>query len=178
MTAVQIALVHLDDSAALLQFESDNQAWFEQHVPPRGDDFYSLQGVREQTQEFLLYHRAGLMFPMLIKTTTGEICGRMNVNVKECTPTVAEIGYRVGHHYTQKGIASSALKQLLRWLRESSSLVEVRAHAVISNLGSRKVLESNGFLPIRQIDAFAKINHIDVDVIEYRRYLFDDGREE
>ncbi|MGF1778044.1 GNAT family N-acetyltransferase [Vibrio nomapromontoriensis] len=171
MEGIQVTLLHLNDCAALLAFETENQAWFEQHVPPREDGFYSLEGVRAQTQEFLLYHRAGLMFPMLIKTPSGAICGRINVNVKESTPTQAEIGYRIGHNYLKQGIASSALRLLLLQLRESSSLTQVRAHAVTTNLGSRKVLENNGFRPVREINAFTQLNGIDVDVIEYYQPL-------
>ncbi|MCW8347366.1 GNAT family N-acetyltransferase [Vibrio sp. ZSDZ65] len=171
MEGIQVTLLHLDDCAALLAFETENQAWFEQHVPPREDGFYSLEGVRAQTQEFLLYHRAGLMLPMLIKTASGDICGRINVNVKESTPTMAEIGYRIGHGYLKQGIASSALQQLLQQLRNSSALTEVCAHAVTSNLGSRKVLEGNEFKAVKHIKAFAKINDLDVDVIQYHRML-------
>ncbi|MFA0442517.1 GNAT family N-acetyltransferase [Vibrio sp. 10N.286.49.B1] len=171
MECVQIALIHIDDCASLLAFETENQTWFEQHVPPRDEAFYSIKGVREQVQEFLLYHRAGLMYPMLIKTADGEICGRINVNVKESTPTVAEIGYRIGYRYIKQGIAFTALKKLLTLLVENSSVVEVRAHAATLNIGSRKVLERNGFHPTKKISAYAHINHADIDVIEYRKIL-------
>lgn len=65
---MHLSLIDLSDALALLEFERQNKDWFDQFIPPREVEFYSLNGVKQHIRELLLdYHshemlRAGSNF--------------------------------------------------------------------------------------------------------------------
>ncbi|MCY9872223.1 GNAT family N-acetyltransferase [Vibrio barjaei] len=168
---ISLSLVELEDCHALLLFERQNKAWFEQHIPPRDDGFYSQQGVEEHIREQILFHRAILCYPMLIRNNEGEICGRINLNVSETDMTHAEVGYRVGESHAGKGIASSALSLLIDYAKKTTSLKTLKAHALTSNLASQKVLENNQFEQIEKIKDFAVLHDVCSNAYLYQREI-------
>lgn len=168
---ISISLVELEDCHALLLFERQNKAWLEQHIPPRDDGFYSQQGVEEHIRELVLFHKAKLCYPMLIRNNEGEICGRINLNVSEADMSYAEVGYRIGEAYTGKGVASYALSLLLDYAKKTAGLKTLKAHALTSNLASQKVLENNQFKRIEKINDFAVLHEISSDAYLYQREI-------
>ena len=109
-------LLHPSDVSNLLEFEVENREWFEQFVPAREDRFYSNAGVAEQVISFLKEYDNGDMIPMLIKDANGTICGRINVRDIDQNTESGELGYRVGHAFGSKGIASNAVLTYLTLL--------------------------------------------------------------
>lgn len=132
-------LLHPSDVSNLLEFEVENREWFEQFVPAREDRFYSNAGVAEQVISFLKEYDHGDMIPMLIKDANGTICGRINVRDIDQNTESGELGYRVGHAFGSKGIASNAVRKLLTYLAEHSSLKYVDAYALVGNVGSNQI---------------------------------------
>nr|WP_086938870.1 GNAT family N-acetyltransferase [Thaumasiovibrio occultus] len=168
---ISIELISLDDVDALLDFELANRSWFEQYVPPRDESFYTLQGVRSQISEFLSLYANGEMYPMLIRSNSQEICGRINVHRIEPNVYTGELGYRIGQQFTSKGIASQAVGKLVDYLVSEAQLSTLRAIVLCSNEGSRKVLERNGFSKVKGIANYAELNGEVKDAIEYELSL-------
>ncbi|MFT7681867.1 MAG: ribosomal-protein-alanine N-acetyltransferase [Moritella dasanensis] len=165
---ISIESISLEDVDSLLAFELTNRSWFEQHVPPRDDSFYTPQGVREQISEYLSLHTKGEMYPMLIRSDSNEICGRINVHRVETDTCSGELGYRIGEQFTSKGIASKAVDKLVEYLISETKLNSLTAVVLCSNLGSQKVLERNGFSKIKNIADYSDLNGEVKDAVEYK----------
>ncbi|MEZ8512547.1 GNAT family N-acetyltransferase [Vibrio splendidus] len=168
---VFLHLLQPNDASALLDFEVENREWFEQFVPAREDSFYSNTGVAEQITSFLTEYENGEMIPMLIKDANGTICGRINVRDIGQNAGSGELGYRVGHAYGSKGIASNAVRKLLIYLAEHSSLKYVDAYALVGNVGSNKILSKAGFDLVERVESYAVFKGKDQDAHYYRRAL-------
>lgn len=164
-------LLHPSDVSALLEFELENREWFEQFVPAREDRFYSNAGVTEQVASFLTEYDNGEMIPMLIKDANGTICGRINVRDIDPNGESGELGYRVGHSYASKGIASSAVRKLLIYLAEYSTLKFVDAYALVGNVGSNKILSKAGFDLVERVESYTVFKEKDQDAHYYRKVI-------
>ncbi|MEZ8319744.1 GNAT family N-acetyltransferase [Vibrio splendidus] len=166
-------LLHSNDVSALLEFEVENREWFEQFVPAREDRFYSNTGVAEQITSFLTEYDNGEMIPMLIKDSNSTICGRINIRDIDQNAESGELGYRVGRPFASKGIASNAVRKLLIYLAENSSLKYVDAYALVGNVGSNKILSNTGFDLVERVESYAVFKGKDQDAHYYRRVLAD-----
>lgn len=164
-------LLHSNDVSALLEFEVENREWFEQFVPAREDRFYSNTGVAEQITSFLTEYDNGEMIPMLIKDSNGTICGRINIRDIDQNAESGELGYRVGHSFGSKGIASNAVRKLLIYLAENSSLKYVDAYALVGNVGSNKILSKAGFDLVERAESYAVFKGKDQNANYYRKAL-------
>ncbi len=164
-------LLHSNDVSALLEFEVENREWFEQFVPAREDRFYSNTGVAEQITSFLTEYDNGEMIPMLIKDSNGTICGRINIRDIDQNAESGELGYRVGHSFGSKGIASNAVRKLLIYLAENYSLKYVDAYALVGNVGSNKILSKAGFDLVERVESYAVFKGKDQNANYYRKAL-------
>ncbi|MFA0055650.1 GNAT family N-acetyltransferase [Vibrio echinoideorum] len=168
---VFLHLLHSNDAGDLLEFELENREWFEAFVPARDDSFYSNAGVAEQVTNFLKEYDNGEMIPMLIKDANGTICGRINVRDIDQNAESGELGYRVGHVFGSKGIASNAVRTLLIYLAENSSLKYVDAYALVGNVGSNKILSNTGFELVEHVENYAVFKGKNQDANYYRKAL-------
>lgn len=151
-------IIKLTDTAELLDFELENREWFEQHIPPRPESFYSLAGVQTQIEEFLDNHQNELMLPMLLRTNEDQICGRLNLTIDPSEPMVGMIGYRVGKLFTRQGVATKAVKLMQQYALENTDVTVLKAIALTSNIGSNKALKNNGFELEEHIRDFTLLN--------------------
>ncbi|MBE8578189.1 GNAT family N-acetyltransferase [Vibrio sp. OPT18] len=168
---VFLHLLQPNDASALLDFEVENREWFEQFVPAREGRFYSNEGVAEQVTNFLTEYDNGEMIPMLIKDANGIVCGRINIRDIGLNGESGELGYRVGHAYGSKGIASYAVRKLLIYLAEHSSLKYVDAYALVGNVGSNKILSNTGFELVERVENYAVFKGEHQDANYYRKSL-------
>ncbi|MFA0708772.1 GNAT family N-acetyltransferase, partial [Vibrio sp. 10N.222.48.A3] len=111
------------------------------------------------------------MIPMLIKDEQGIICGRINVRDIDEHGERGELGYRVGHSFSSKGIASNAVRKLLIYLAEHSSLKYVDAYALGGNVGSNKILSKAGFGLVERVENYALFKGQNQDANYYRKVL-------
>ena len=168
---VFLHVLHPSDASALLEFEVENREWFEQFVPARDDGFYSIAGVTEQVTSFLIEYDNGEMIPMLIKNANSTICGRINVRDIDQNAGSGELGYRVGRPFASKGIASNAVRKLLIYLAEHSSLKYVDAYALVGNVGSNKILSNTGFDLVERVESYAVFKGQNQNANYYRKAL-------
>ncbi|RSD28324.1 GNAT family N-acetyltransferase [Vibrio pectenicida] len=154
-------------SEQLLQFELQNKEWFESMIPSREIDFYSLEGVKEHIQLFLLEYKAKTLIPMLIVDDSGIILGRVNVSNVDYRKKLGHIGYRVGKNFTNRGLAKFAVANMTR-IVEKLEILELVAYASTTNLASQKVLLANGFKPIDLVSNYAELNGNPINCIEFQ----------
>jgi ribosomal-protein-alanine N-acetyltransferase len=168
---ISIHLLQPSDVGPLLEFELENREWFDQFVPARDDSFYSDSGVAEQIAHFLKEYQNGELIPMLIKDARGVICGRINVRDISQNGESGELGYRVGRAFGSKGVASNAVRKLLVFLSEYSSLKYVDAYALVSNIGSNKILSNTGFELVECVENYAVFKGQHQDANFYRKVI-------
>lgn len=135
------------DTEALLAFEIRNRDWFESHIDARDPGFYSLNGVAEHIEGYLADFEMGGWHPLVIEDANRNIVGRANLKSIDPTSSSAEVGYRIDQHMCGQGLATLALRQLIKEARERWELTQLVAYVFQENAGSRKVLERCGFLP-------------------------------
>lgn len=161
-----LRLLSESDLHALLSFEVENRQWFESRIDPRAKIFYSVDGVREHITECLSLYRSQEMVPMLILDDNDEIAGRINLRDIDLQDGSAYLGYRIGEAFTNRGLAKRAVKELLADV-SNLNLTTLIAYVSADNIASQKVLQHNGFSPIKTHKDYAVIRGAFVDCIEY-----------
>lgn len=145
MQTLKIRIPKLVDAPDLLTFELANRLYFERWVNARGDDFYSLESVRNTIEAAERERRNDLSHQYLIIVGT-EIAGRVNLkSVARPYFNKAELGYRIGERFSGKGNASKAVDLVLQEAFGTLGLWRIEATARPDNPGSVRVLEQNGF---------------------------------
>ena len=146
MNTLTIRTLRRDDAAPLLAFEQANRAWFERHIDPRPDEFYSVDGIQAHVAQFLGEHQQGRMHPCVIVDEQGELIGRANLKDIDREQGVAEVGYRIGEQQAGKGLATAALRHLIALAQDEWQLASLCAYAIDGNAASVRVLERCGFV--------------------------------
>jgi len=141
-----IRTLQADDTERLLAFETDNRAWFEQHVEARPRAFYSAAGVAAHIADYLDSYHAGAMHPCVLTSDDGSaIIGRANLRRIDRAAGSGEVGYRIGHAQARQGLGSLALLHLMELARKQYGLRRLDAWISPQNLGSWRVVEKCGF---------------------------------
>lgn len=167
---MKLTVINLNDAQALLEFEVTNQQWFEQFIPPRESDFYSLSGVKQHIREFLLDFKCNEMIPLLIKSDDNRIIGRVNITNIDGNKRIAHLGYRVGKSEIKQGVAKWAVSEVINILKKRK-IEQLYAYAEVSNIASQKVLTTNQFNQLRIVENFAKLHGKPIRCIEYQRLI-------
>jgi [ribosomal protein S5]-alanine N-acetyltransferase len=157
---IHIEKVQKKDAEKLFQFEKENRAFFETMVPSRGDEYYIYDQFLTVLEELLKEQSENTSFFYLIKDEWAHIVGRINLVDIHIENRSASIGYRIGKAFLKKGIASKALELMLKET-EKLNVKEIHAKTTYNNIGSRKVLENNGFV------RFFSENEADSDFVHY-----------
>lgn len=163
MSPYTIRTLRLDDAPQLLAFEQDNRAWFERHIDPRPDEFYSADGVLAHIRHFLAGHAGGSLHPCVILDEHGQLAGRANLKDIDRQAQTAEVGYRVGQQHAGQGLATAALRHLIGLAREEWRLARLHACAIDGNAASIRVLERCGFARGNGIADIAIVHGVVVD---------------
>lgn len=156
--AILIRTLRNTDAAALLAFETANRAWFEQHIAPREQAFYSPEGVAAHIAAYLAGHAEGTWHPFVLVDGNGRIVGRANLKDIDTAAGTAEVGYQIARDACGKGLATRALGHLIEQARTRWRLTRLLAHVYDDNVGSRKVLQRCGFLHERAAQADGRID--------------------
>jgi ribosomal-protein-alanine N-acetyltransferase len=143
----ELQLVHLDHAYALLVFERDNRAYFAASVPDRGDEFFT--GFDARFAQLLEWQAAGTDYLHVLVAEGGEVVGR--VNLIEVADGSAELGYRIAQKATGQGLATAAVREVRELAATEYGLTRLRARVTLDNPASRKVLERNGFVAVREL---------------------------
>ena len=94
----------------------------------------------------------------------GKLAGSIGVTLRDDVyRKTAELGYFIGEEYWGQGIATEAIKQMVKYVQKKFDLVRIDADVFEFNKASMRALEKNGFHleSIRKKAAFK--NNIIVD---------------
>lgn len=141
---VYIEKLHITDAEGLYKFELENKTFFEEMVPTRGDDYYDPAVFKKRHEALLEEQAQGISYFYLIKDQAGSIIGRINLLDIDESRKIGHLGYRVGQAYIGKGIATKALKLLLKTVIDKD-IKQIKAKTTTNNIASQKVLEKSGF---------------------------------
>lgn len=130
-----------DHAAALLEFETDNRAFFASVIPDRGDAYFAEFAQRHQG--LLDEQETGQIHMHVLVDDDGAIVGR--VNLIDVADHAAELGYRIAQDAAGRGLATDAVKRVCELAATRYGLRRLWAQTTRDNTGSRKVLERNGF---------------------------------
>ncbi len=158
----------LSDSAALLRFELENRAWFEQQIAPRPEYFFSLVAVEDHIRSFINARAQGRFHACVLTDETGQIIGRANLRDIDKKHGTAEVGYRIAESHAGQGLASSATRHLLKLAYTDWQLQQVSGFVSIANPASARVLVKNAFTKIGLHPRLCVLRHGTFDCIEYR----------
>ncbi|MYM24098.1 GNAT family N-acetyltransferase [Duganella sp. FT135W] len=163
-----IRTLQADDVERLLAFETENRAWFEQHVEARNPAFYSEAGAAAHIADYLDSYAAGVMHPCVLTSDDGaRIIGRANLRRIDRVAGSGEVGYRIAHSEARKGLASSSLAHLQQLARTQYGLRLLNAWISDQNAGSKRVMDKCGFTrdalappQVVQMHGVAHISHL------------------
>ena len=165
----RIRNLEADDWQKLFAFEMANRAWFEQHIDPRPDDFYTHQGVRQHVHELIDGRASGRWHPCVIEDSSGAIVGRANLKEIDADAGRAEVGYRIAAAHSGRGLATRALAHLIALARDEWRLGTLKAVVTADNQASAVVLQKCGFARACPLRAVAIVQGCEVDGWIYER---------
>lgn len=104
---------------------------------------YSLEDASSWIQTTLRESETGTMYDFAI-LSNGSFAGGCGVNHINAMDRVANLGYWIRTSCTGQGIATSAVKQLLRWTFASTDLNRIEIVVAVDNHKSQRVAERVG----------------------------------
>lgn len=146
MNDISLTRLGLADAPALMAFEIENRAWFEAWVPPRPDAYWHRDSLEAIIRELV----EGPDPKYLIRKGPA-LAGRLNLSAID--GGTAQLGYRVGRAFNDRGIASRAVELGLA-AASSLGLGAVEAQVKTDNPASARVLEKTGFDVIAAADGW------------------------
>ncbi|WP_417899869.1 GNAT family N-acetyltransferase [Bacillus haimaensis] len=132
---------------APLQFEKENREYFEKSVPGRGETYYHFETFTEIQRTLIKEQIVGKSYFYMVKNLDGVIIARVNKVDLDKEERCAHVRYRVGEAASGKGVAKKAVQLLMSELREKG-ITRLYAKTTLSNKGSQRVLENNGFVKV------------------------------
>ena len=139
----------------LLRFELENRSWFESLIAPRGNAFYSEQGVSAHIEVEIDKVNSGNAYCGLL-IQNNEIVAR--ANLRNICAKKAIVGYRVSKRFTSKGYASFCLAELVKIAKIEFGVQALEAKVLDNNPASKHILLKNGFKVIGNIPNFVTLN--------------------
>ena len=140
-------LVALDDVpllAELLRIDRDFLAPWE---PIREDDYFTVDGQLKVIQAALELHQEGSALPHVILDDSGRVVGRITLNEIVRGPLQScSLGYWVSASDNGRGVATAAVRDIIRVAFEELGLHRIQAGTLLHNVRSQRVLEHNGFV--------------------------------
>jgi [ribosomal protein S5]-alanine N-acetyltransferase len=144
----KLELLRADHAPAVLAFETANRAYFARSITDRGDAFFerftSVHAARLAEQE------AGEGAYYVLVADDGSVLGRFNLILGD--DGVADVGYRVAEGAAGRGVATTALRDLVRIAATHHGVRRLRAATSHQNVASRRVLEKAGFVGVGPAD--------------------------
>jgi RimJ/RimL family protein N-acetyltransferase len=134
MTSIRLRPVDESDLPILFEFQLDPEATAMAAFPSRDEQAFYAHSRKIMADESVIFK--AIVFDGQLAGSIGnwEMDGK------------CEIGYWLGREFWGRGIATEALRQFL-------GVVKIRplyAHLAKHNIGSRRVLEKNGFKVIQE----------------------------
>jgi len=147
MNSVSVRLLRVEDTDAVLDFERENRAWFEEWVPPRPDEYFERGTLLEINEDLVNEADAGTAYMHLILDTEDRIIGRINLsNIQRGKVVSADLGYRIAQTEIGHGVARQAVRLIEEIARDEYGFDMLYGSCLANNPASSAVLESRSFI--------------------------------
>jgi len=134
------------DARELGTLHAANREFMAPYDPVRPDEFFTEAGQAAVIAGLLQQAGAGTALPRVILDDDGAIAGRITLTGIERGPYQnARVGYWVAQEANGRGLASSALGEVLGIAFGDLGLHRVEAATLVDNRRSQAVLARNGF---------------------------------
>lgn len=140
-------LITSEDAPALAELLRVNREFLAPWDPRRSDDYFTADGQHAVIQTDLQQHEQGSKLPHVILDDSGCLVGRITLNGIVRGPFQScSMGYWVSASHNGRGLATKAVREIVRVAFEDLGLHRVQAEALLHNARSQRVLERNGFV--------------------------------
>lgn len=151
-------LVSLDDVPLLGELLRLNRDFLAPWEPIRGDSYFTVDGQRAAIRSALDQCEQGSTLPHVILDGAGRLVGRITLSQIVRGPFQScSLGYWVAAKDNGRGLATSAVRCVLRVAFDELGLHRVQAGTLLHNLGSQRVLGRNGFVQYGLAPAYLNI---------------------
>ena len=136
------------DAGSLAELMRRNKYFWGTHEPIHEEDFYTEEAQYKKILESIHLLRANREFSFGIYPKGGSyLIGHISLYaVKRLPYNSAFIGYSIDETYTRKGLATEAVKEVVKFAFEKVKLHRIEAYVSPKNEGSIKVLENANFI--------------------------------
>jgi ribosomal-protein-alanine N-acetyltransferase len=149
-----IALADAAALAHLLRVNRDRLAPFE---PVRDDDYFTVEGQEAVIRVAVEAYERGTTVSHVI-VADGRVAGRITLNeVLRGVVQGANLGYWVDPAVHRRGIATAAVRDIVRVAFDEMGLHRLQAGTLLGNVASQRVLERNGFVRYGVAEQYLKI---------------------
>jgi [ribosomal protein S5]-alanine N-acetyltransferase len=140
-------LLSLNDAYDVLQFELDNQEFFQTYTMKRPSDYYKLDFQKDLINLKIEKAKNDIEYNFgIFKIDNDELIGTIGLfRILRDPLQSAIIGYSLSKNHNGKGYATEAVKLVLDYAFTILKLHRIEAGVMPHNLGSIRVLEKAGF---------------------------------
>lgn len=151
-------LITLEDAPVLAELLRVNRDFLAPWEPIRGEDYSTVDGQRTDIAAALERHEQGTALPHVIVEDSGRVVGRITLNGIVRGPFQScSVGYWLGAADNGRGVATAAVRDIMRVAFEEMGLHRVEAGTLLHNVRSQRVLERNGFVRFGVAPTYLKI---------------------
>lgn len=148
----------LADAPVVAKLLRINREFLAPWEPLRDEDYFTTAGQREVIKGAIAQQREGSTQPHVILDDAKGIVGRITLNNIVRGPFQScSVGYWVSGPDNGRGLASAALRDMMRVAFEELGLHRIQAGALLHNVRSQRVLERNGFVRYGVAPAYLNI---------------------
>lgn len=151
-------LITLDDAPALAELVRVNREFLAPWEPLHAESYFTAAGQRASIGASLAEHEHGRGLPYVILDPDGDVVGRVNLNtIVRGAFQSASLGYWIAEAAGGRGIATSAVRDIIRVAFSELGLHRIQADTLEHNVASQRLLERNGFTRIGHAPRYLKI---------------------
>ncbi len=151
-------LVTLDDVPVLAELLRANREFLAPWDPIRSDDYFTVDGQRAVIRDALARYEQGSVLPHVLLGDSGRVAGRITLNGIVRGPFQScSLGYWVSAADNGRGLATAAVRDIIRVAFEELGLHRIQAETLLHNVRSQRVLERNGFVRFGMAPAYLNI---------------------
>lgn len=151
-------LVTPDDAPVLAEVLRVSRDFLAPWEPIRGDDYFTAAGQLAVIRDALERHARGVALPHVILDSSGGVAGRITLSGIVRGPFQScSVGYWVSVTAAGRGLATAAVRDMVRVAFDELRLHRVQAETLLHNVRSQRVLKRNGFRRIGMAPAYLNI---------------------
>ena len=143
-------LISLDDAPVLAAMLRDNRDFMAPFEPARAEAYFTDSGQLALIRDLLARHEQGQTLPHVILDEDGSVVGRITLNEIVRGPFQScSLGYWVAASANGRGLATAAVRDIVRVAFEDLGLHRIQAGTLPGNVRSQRVLETQRLRPLR-----------------------------